>query len=102
MSFADGHFNPLAFESISGGLSWVDSDLFEIDAKAETPKSWGTINGPMLRSLLQERFHLKVRKQTKEIPVYAITVARGGPKLEAPLFNIRVSQARKPSVKPFA
>lgn len=83
LMFADGRFNPWPTGSISGGPSWIDSDPFEIDAKAETPQSWVTINGPMLRSLLEQRFHLKIRKETKEVPVYAITVAKGSPKLQS-------------------
>jgi uncharacterized protein (TIGR03435 family) len=81
VDFADGHFNPLASLPISGGPAWINSDLFEIDAKAESPQRWGTLNGPMVRSLLQERFHLKIHPETKGVPIYAITVARGGPKL---------------------
>lgn len=83
VNFADGRFNPLAsIASISGGPHWINSDLFEIDAKAEMPQTWGTLNGPMLRSLLQERFHLRIRKETREVPVYVISVAKGGPKLQ--------------------
>jgi uncharacterized protein (TIGR03435 family) len=37
--------------------------------------------GPMLRSLLEERFQLKLHRETKEVPVYALTVAKGGAKL---------------------
>jgi uncharacterized protein (TIGR03435 family) len=86
VQFADGRFNPLAADLsiVSGGPPWVNSDLYEIDAKAETPQSWGTLNGPMLRSLLEERFHLKIRRVTKEIPVYALTIAKDGPHLRAP------------------
>jgi uncharacterized protein (TIGR03435 family) len=37
----------------------------------------------MLRTLLAERFHLKIRREIKDQPVYAIVVAKGGPKLKA-------------------
>jgi uncharacterized protein (TIGR03435 family) len=40
------------------------------------------MNGPMLRSLLQQRFHLKIRRDMKEAAVYAIAVAKGGPRLQ--------------------
>lgn len=83
VNFADGRFNPLASIPISGGPSWIRSDLFEIDAKSEMPQGWGALNGPMLRSLLQQRFHLRMRKETQEVPVYAITLASGGAKLQA-------------------
>src|SRR5262249_10789917 len=36
----------------------------------------------MLQTLLAERFHLKIRRESKELPVYAVVVAKGGPKLE--------------------
>jgi uncharacterized protein (TIGR03435 family) len=35
----------------------------------------------MIRTLLEDRFKLTVRHETKEMPVYALTVASGGPKL---------------------
>jgi uncharacterized protein (TIGR03435 family) len=36
----------------------------------------------MLRALLEERFKLKIHRETREIPVYALTVAKRGPKLQ--------------------
>ncbi len=35
----------------------------------------------MLQALLADRFKLKVHHETKELPVYALTVAKNGPKL---------------------
>ena len=40
------------------------------------------MNGPMLQSLLEDRFQLKVHRETREIPVYALTIAKGGSKLQ--------------------
>jgi uncharacterized protein (TIGR03435 family) len=39
------------------------------------------IGGPMLQTLLEERFALKIRRETRELPHYALTVADGGAKL---------------------
>jgi uncharacterized protein (TIGR03435 family) len=36
----------------------------------------------MLQALLEERFKLKLRHDTRDIPVYAMVVAKGGPKLQ--------------------
>src|SRR5262249_61326734 len=36
---------------------------------------------PMVRMLIEERFQLKVHRENKEMPVYNLTVAKGGPKL---------------------
>lgn len=40
------------------------------------------MQGPMLQALLEDRFKLKIHRETKEVPVYLLTVAEGGPKLE--------------------
>src|SRR5262249_22166 len=37
---------------------------------------------PMLQALLADRFKLSIRRETKELPVYKVTVAKGGPKLQ--------------------
>jgi uncharacterized protein (TIGR03435 family) len=60
----------------------VDSDRYTIDAKAAGPQAMEMMRGPMLQALLEERFHLKVRRETREVPVYALTVAKGTPKLQ--------------------
>ena len=39
--------------------------------------------GPMLRALLEDRFRSKIHRETREIPVYDLTVARGGLKMQA-------------------
>jgi uncharacterized protein (TIGR03435 family) len=41
------------------------------------------MRGPMLQSLLEERFKLKVHQEDKEVPVYGLVIGRGGPKLTA-------------------
>jgi uncharacterized protein (TIGR03435 family) len=67
--------------AIEGGPAWMDSDRYDINAKAEDAADQATLMGPMLRALLAERFQLKVHRETREIPVYDLTVAKGGPKL---------------------
>jgi uncharacterized protein (TIGR03435 family) len=77
VNFAEGRFNPLASVPISGGPTWINTERFQIDAKSEIPQQNGTMNGPMLRALLEDRFHLVIRRDVKETSVYAITVAKG-------------------------
>jgi uncharacterized protein (TIGR03435 family) len=85
LMYRDGRPNsaPFFLVPISGGPGWVDSDRYTIDAKAETPQSQGMMLGPMLQALLEDRFHLKIRREQKEVPVYALTVAKDGHKLQA-------------------
>jgi bla regulator protein BlaR1 len=80
--FADGQMNPGSSLTVVGGQAWITSDLYEIDAKAEGPQGHSMMNGPMLQALLEARFTLKVHRETRELPVYALTVAESGLKLE--------------------
>ena len=75
-----------------GGGSWVDSDRFDIDAKIDdaTVQAFSALNGRermaqlrlMVQDLLQDRFGLTVRKETKNLPVYALVVSKNGSKLQ--------------------
>jgi bla regulator protein BlaR1 len=73
---------------ISGGPNWLDSAKYDIDAKPDSaaPIPAGPAGGPqmrsMLRSLLEERFKLKLHRELREEPTYELVVARGGPKLQ--------------------
>jgi len=81
--FANGHVNPLwAVPKIEGGPAWLISERYEIDAKAEGNASPEMMMGPMMQALLEDRFKLKIHRETREVPVYALRVAKGGPKLK--------------------
>jgi len=66
---------------LEGGPSWIDSDRYQISAKAEGAVSRDVMNGPMLQALLEERFQLRIHRETREVPIYALTVAKSGLKL---------------------
>ena len=66
---------------IEGGPDWLTTDSYAINAKPETPVSREVMSGPMLQSLLEDRFKLKIRRLSRDGPAYAMTVAKGGPKL---------------------
>ena len=67
---------------IIGGPAWINSDRYDINAKAEDSASAGMMQGPMLQALLEDRFKLKIRRETREVPVYVLTVVKSGPKLQ--------------------
>jgi uncharacterized protein (TIGR03435 family) len=83
INYADGrtHVWPPQV-SIQGGQAWINSARYRIEAKPESPQNRGTMNGPMLQRLLEDRFKLKVHRETKEVPVYMLSVAKGGAKLQ--------------------
>ena len=72
ISAAYGTPQPLAAFQITGGPKWMESDRFDIVAKAPGDPQPGP-NGPpaamfaMLRNLLAERFQLTVHRETKEV-----------------------------------
>lgn len=67
---------------IVGGPDWIKSDRYEIDAKAEGNPSKDQLL-VMLQTLLEDRFQLKTHRETKEMAVYTLVPAKGGPKLPA-------------------
>jgi bla regulator protein BlaR1 len=68
---------------ISGGPGWIGSDLFDITAKPQNPTTAPDQIMAMLQSLLAERFQLVIRRDTREMPGYALVVNKNGPKFKA-------------------
>jgi uncharacterized protein (TIGR03435 family) len=78
---------------IFGGPSWITTDRWDIEAKAEEGSippelpspSPTTPNHPltlMLQSLIEDRFQLKIHREIKEMPVYALMIAKTGQKMK--------------------
>jgi len=79
-AFAGGSVRPRVAE-VLGGPGWLDSDHYEISAKAEGDPPRALMMGPMLQTLLEDRFKVRVHTEFRDTPVYALTVAKGDPKL---------------------
>jgi uncharacterized protein (TIGR03435 family) len=72
---------------LSGGPGWVRTNHFDVEAKtglllAAPPQERATKMRLMLRTLLADRFKLVLRTETKDLPIYELTVAKGGPQLK--------------------
>jgi uncharacterized protein (TIGR03435 family) len=66
-----------------GEPRWADVDRYNISAKAGDGVSLTRDTArPMMRTLLADRFDLKVHTETKEMPVYELVVAKDGPKFK--------------------
>jgi uncharacterized protein (TIGR03435 family) len=67
--------------NISGGPGWIDSERFDLQAKAgpDTPDSQLRI---MMQALLADRFQLQVHRETRESRVFVLAPAKGGMKLQ--------------------
>ena len=88
---------PLHQGHIVGIPKWALSARYTVHAETEDPLSKGPttfvpgrgyppaavlLYGSMLRSLLEDRFQLKLHRVTEEAPLYALTLAKGGLKLK--------------------
>ena len=82
---------------ITGGPGWVDSDGFDIDAKAENPTSYEQIN-LMLQTLLADRFQLKIRRETREQPVYALILEKATMDLTDRAFCCILTSWKRPTL----
>jgi len=59
----------------------MNSERYDINAKAEDNPSVEMMLGPMMLALLEERFKLKFHAETREIPIYELVVAKNDSKL---------------------
>lgn len=70
---------------IYGLPGWAKSELFSIDARIpdipRVEKTSAEQIPAMLRHLLEGRFSLRLHKETRELPAYALVVAQSGAKL---------------------
>jgi bla regulator protein blaR1 len=77
---------------ISGAPDWVSTEKYDIDLKMsdsptpDAPKAMGGIGEQRLQLTLQaflaDRFKLTLHRETKDLQVYDLVVAEGGPKLK--------------------
>jgi uncharacterized protein (TIGR03435 family) len=98
---------PLANYQIAGGPNWINSDRFDVEAKAAGDVVRGTEGTRrkqlMLQTLLAQRFKLAVHHETRDMPVYALVPARRdrmlGPKLRRTDVDC-VALRRSPNYRP--
>jgi uncharacterized protein (TIGR03435 family) len=78
---------PFQGPRMTGGPDWIRTERYDLEATATLPSE---VRGQarilrmrqMLQALLADRFKLSVRRESKELPVYAVVVAKDGPKLQ--------------------
>jgi uncharacterized protein (TIGR03435 family) len=79
-------------DRISGAPDWLNAERFDIEAKMDgaaadelkklSPEDLRNTRRLMLQALLADRFKLTLHQETKELPVYNLVIAKGGPKLQ--------------------
>jgi uncharacterized protein (TIGR03435 family) len=81
---------------IIGGPNWFTTEKWDIEARSDNrgePSVEETRR--MLRQMLEERFGLRIHRETEQRPAYVLTVAKGGPKFKpaerAGSTNVRIT-----------
>jgi uncharacterized protein (TIGR03435 family) len=75
-------------DQITGLPKWAETERFDIDAKVseeDQPKLKALSReqrGEMMKALLAERFEMKAHAESREMPIYALVIAKGGLKIK--------------------
>ena len=80
--YAAGQLSSYAVIPIEGGPDWIHFATFQIDAASEAHPSLTMMHGPMMQALLEDRFKLKIHRETRQGPVYELVLGKGSPKLK--------------------
>ena len=71
--------------NVMGGPPWLHTNEMHYDISAKVEGNAMLTEDqmkPMMRTLLEERFHLKVHSEQRIVPGYALIIAKGGSKLQ--------------------
>ena len=88
IEFGSGQRDPFSTIAIEGAPGWIEmsepaSNWYAIDARAEGAASEETMRGPMMQALLEDRFKLRVHRETRNARIYPLTVVKGGAKMRS-------------------
>ena len=75
---------------VSGGPPWIATERWDIEATPgsnDTPAITPEQRDEMFKTLLADRFHLLLHRETKELPVYDLVITKGGSKLRLAATN---------------
>jgi uncharacterized protein (TIGR03435 family) len=84
-----GYRSDVTGAHVSGGPDWIDKERFDVEATTPPGAVPPTLTGraraqlleQMMQAMLADRFKLRLRREVRDADVYALVVARGGPKL---------------------
>ena len=80
--YAGGYLSSFRVIPIEGGPDWMHSERFDIDARSDGQPSLLMMQGPMMQAVLEDRFQLKIHRETRSGPVYELALSKGSPKLK--------------------
>ena len=80
--FARGYFTSARVIPMEGVPDWVHSESFDIEAKSDGQPSIQMMQDPMMQGILEDRFKLKIHRETRQGPVYELALSKGSLKLK--------------------
>jgi uncharacterized protein (TIGR03435 family) len=106
--FSNGHGRSMPAVNgesfVQGGPPWIKSDPYTIDAKPEGTQTSAMMRGPMLQALLEDRFKLKIHRESREVRAYTLVVGKGGAKLQPTIEGtctpVDLTQSPRPPLAP--
>jgi len=70
-------------DQIAGAPTWFETDKYDIDGVPDVEGEPSLKQyQEMVRAILADRFHVKFRTETRQLNIYSITIAKGGPKIK--------------------
>src|SRR4030095_2642545 len=87
-------------DQVAGGAAWIATERFDVTAKAEGNPPGGVFRDQarlMLRQVLADRFKLVLHSERREIPIYALVVARTDGRLGPQLARSDASECSGPT-----
>jgi uncharacterized protein (TIGR03435 family) len=66
---------------VTGGPEWLNSARYDVSATTTADAVTENQRRQMIQSLLTDRFKVVLHRETKELPIYALTLTKGGSKL---------------------
>jgi uncharacterized protein (TIGR03435 family) len=80
--YSSGQLTAYGVIPVEGGPDWIHSQSFQIDAKSDGVPDIQMMEGPMMQAILEDRFKLKIHRETRQGPVYELVLGKGSPKLK--------------------
>jgi uncharacterized protein (TIGR03435 family) len=81
-TFANGPQPAAYVPDVVGAPDWIDTELYDVDALPPGPATIDQMYGPMMQTLLEERFGLRIQREARERSVYLLSVSPDGAKLK--------------------
>jgi uncharacterized protein (TIGR03435 family) len=79
--YATGKLTSTKMIPIEGGPDWIHSERYDIQAESEGHESILMMQGPMLQTVLEDRFKLRIHRESRQGPVYELALGKAAPNL---------------------